>query len=165
MAKMRKRTIAATFFALVALGGVGTVAAMKSGEADQNYSVSEQGSGSANFVMPDLSAPKERAGNTQRGCLKPAMPLWAQEAKPDQARQVMLLRGLYDLFRYQEILDRADCSCEVEYPSWHDADARYQALAPDLDHAELFRSSRQITQEVGRIQKSALSICRTEKRD
>ncbi|WP_170864184.1 CTAG/PCC1 family protein [Paracoccus sp. SM22M-07] len=164
MAKVRKRTVAATLFALVGFGGVGTFAAMKSGEAHQNHPVSEQEGGSVNFMMPDLSAPKEHAVNTQRGCSKPDMPLWAQEAKPDQARQVMLLRGLYDLFRYQEILDRADCSCEVEYPSWNDADARYQALAPDLDHAELFRASRQITLEVGRIQKSALSICRTEKR-
>lgn len=55
MAKVRKMTVAATLFALVGFAGVGTFAAMKSGEADQNHSVSEQEAGSVNFVMPDLT--------------------------------------------------------------------------------------------------------------
>jgi len=163
MAKIGKRVAVATLGVLLVSGGLGTVAVMKTSFARETDPAALAQSQPMSFEMPDLSASQEDLGQTQHGCQKPDMPQWAQKAKPDQARQVMLLRGLYDLFRYQDILERTDCSCGIEYPNWNDANERYQALAPDLDHAGLFRSSRQIVQEVGRIQKSALKICRQER--
>ncbi|WP_170152265.1 hypothetical protein [Paracoccus aestuarii] len=112
------------------------------------------------FTAPDLSTRSEGQRVTRHGCVLPARPEWAEDAAPGDAHRVLLLQNFYNLGRYQDIVATQTCPCEIEHPSWQSADALYQRLAVDMDAAEISTLRQALQEEIGRVQKKSLDICR-----
>jgi len=60
----------------------------------------------------------------------------------------------------RDIVATQTCPCEIEHPSWHSADALYQRLAVDMDATEISTLRQAVQEEIGRVQKKSLDICR-----
>jgi hypothetical protein len=113
------------------------------------------------FTMPDLSEAPQAQNLTRHGCVKPEEPAWAANVPPEDAQQALLLKALYDNLRYENIVQTNSCPCEIEYPSWDDADASYQHLLESrgLDEIQTMRS--EVSRLVRRNLKASIDICRT----
>ncbi|TGN68320.1 hypothetical protein E4L95_01715 [Paracoccus liaowanqingii] len=120
-------------------------------QADRNF---------LDFTTPDLAEAAPGQNLTRHGCVKPEEPTWATNAPPEDAQQVLLLKALYDNSRYENIVQTSSCPCEVEYPSWDEADASYQALVASrgLDEIPVMRD--EVSRLVRRNLKASIDICK-----
>tara|TARA_R110000744_G_scaffold127619_2_gene234458 strand:+ start:181 stop:720 length:540 start_codon:yes stop_codon:yes gene_type:complete len=112
------------------------------------------------FTMPDLSKPQAGGETTRHGCVKPPRPEWAINRTPQEASNALLLKSIYDMRRYQSIVETDSCPCEVEYPSWENADKEYQDVAAGKSIAEIRELDGAILSEVARLLKPSIDICR-----
>lgn len=112
------------------------------------------------FTMPDLSKPQAGGETTRNGCVKPPRPEWVINRTPQEADNDTLLTGIYDLNRFRRIIETDSCPCEIEHPSWDDADREYQAVATGKDRAEIRALSSPLMRDVARLTKQKLDICR-----
>ncbi|MFC0199673.1 hypothetical protein [Paracoccus rhizosphaerae] len=112
------------------------------------------------FKVPDLSEPQAGAKMSRHGCVMPALPQWADDLPPAEARRSLILQHLYNIGRQQAIIETNSCACEVEFPSWDEAERQYQELTDGKDRDGIFGLSAQLGREAGKTLKEALDICK-----
>lgn len=112
------------------------------------------------FTMPDLSKPPAGGETTRHGCVKPQPPEWVINRTPQEASNALLIRSIYDMRRYQSIVETNSCPCEVEYPSWDNADDEYHKVAAGSSIAEIRELDGAVLSEVARLLKPSIDICR-----
>lgn len=111
------------------------------------------------FTMPDLSKPQAGDETTRHGCVKPQRPQWVLELPPADAQKSLLLTSLYNSLRFQKIIEINSCPCEVEWPSWTEADWQYQQIAAGKANSEIAELKRQATRQSSTYRFDALTIC------
>ena len=111
------------------------------------------------FTMPDLSKPQAGGETTRHGCVKPPRPQWAIELSPAEARKSLFLTDLYNGIRFQKILETNSCPCEVEWPSWDEADWQYQQITEGKSDAEVADLGREAQRQASAKRFDALTIC------
>ena len=111
------------------------------------------------FTMPDLSKPQAGGETTRHGCVKPPRPQWAMELPPAEARKSLFLTDLYNGIRFQKILETNSCPCEVEWPSWDEADWQYQQITEGKSDAEVADLGREAQRQASTKRFDALTIC------
>lgn len=111
------------------------------------------------FTMPDLSKPQAGGETTRYGCVKPPRPEWAMDLPPADARKSLLLTDLYDALRFNEIIDTNSCPCNIEYPSWDEADWQYQQITEGKSNAEIADLRRKALRQASSKHFDALTIC------
>ncbi|WP_217846963.1 hypothetical protein [Paracoccus marcusii] len=111
------------------------------------------------FTMPDLSKPQAGDETTRHGCVKPQRPQWAMELPPAEARKSLFLTDLYNGIRFQKILETNSCPCEVEWPSWDEADWQYQQITEGKSDAEVADLGREAQRQASTKRFDALTIC------
>lgn len=109
--------------------------------------------------LPDMTARKTGLGVTNAGCEKPARPDWVINAGPRDTNKVSLIIALYDIGRKSEIVSSRTCTCEIEYPSWDDAEQKFDELTAGIDDNQLIQILDEKTFEAGDLNKPALDIC------
>lgn len=112
------------------------------------------------FTMPDLSEPQTGEKRSRHGCVMPALPQWADDLPPAEARRSLILQHLYNIDRQQAIIETNSCPCEVEFPSWEKAERQYQELTAGKDRDEIFKVASQLGREAGNTLKQSLDICK-----
>lgn len=112
------------------------------------------------FTMPDLSEPQTGEKRSRHGCVMPALPQWADDLPPAEARRSLILQHLYNIGRQQAIIETNSCPCEVEFPSWEKAERQYQELTVGKDRDEIFKVASQLGREAGNTLKQSLDICK-----
>ena len=112
------------------------------------------------FTMPDLSEPQTGEKRSRHGCVMPALPQWADDLPPAEARRSLILQHLYNIGRQQAIIETNSCPCEVEFPSWEKAERQYQELTAGKDRDEIFKVASQLGREAGNTLKQSLDICK-----
>ncbi|MFC0198978.1 hypothetical protein [Paracoccus rhizosphaerae] len=112
------------------------------------------------FTVPDLSEPETGAEISRHGCAMPALPQWADDLPPTEARRSLLLKDLYNIGRQQAIIETNSCPCEIEFPSWEEAERQYQELTADKDRDDIFELAGQVGREAGKTLKASLDICK-----
>ena len=112
------------------------------------------------FTMPDLSEPQTGEKMSRHGCVMPALPQWADDLPRAEARRSLLLKDLYNIGRQQAIIETNSCPCEVEFPSWKEAERQYEELTAGKDRAGIFDLSAQLGQKEGETLKESLDICK-----
>ena len=112
------------------------------------------------FTMPDLYEPQTGEKRSRHGCVMPALPQWADDLPPAEARRSLILQHLYNIGRQQAIIETNSCPCEVEFPSWEEAERRYQELTVGKDRDEIFKVASQLGREAGNTLKQSLDICK-----
>ena len=112
------------------------------------------------FTMPDLSEPQTGEKRSRHGCVMPALPQWADDLPPAEARRSLILKDLYNIGRQQAIIETNSCPCEVEFPSWEKAERQYQELTAGKDRDEIFKVASQLGREAGNTLKQSLDICK-----
>jgi hypothetical protein len=112
------------------------------------------------FTMPDLSEPQTGERMSRHGCVMPALPQWADDLPPAEARRSLLLKDLYNIGRQQAIIETNSCPCEVEFPSWDEAQRQYEELTAGKDRDEIFKVASQVGRKAGDTLKQSLDICK-----
>lgn len=112
------------------------------------------------FAVPDLSGPQTGEKRSRHGCVMPALPQWADDLPPAEARRSLILQHLYNIGRQQAIIETNSCPCEVEFPSWDEAERQYQELTAGKDRDEIFKAASQLGREAGKTLKDSLDICK-----
>ena len=112
------------------------------------------------FTMPDLSEPQTGEKMSRHGCVMPPLPQWADDLPPAEARRSLILQHLYNIGRQQAIIETNSCPCEVEFPSWKEAERQYEELTAGKDRAGIFDLSAQLGQKEGETLKESLDICK-----
>ena len=112
------------------------------------------------FTMPDLSEPQTGEKRSRHGCVMPALPQWADDRPPAEARRSLLLKDLYNIGRQQAIIETNSCPCEVEFPSWDEAERQYQELTVGKDRDGIIELSAQLGRKEGETLKESLYICK-----
>jgi len=115
------------------------------------------------FTMPDLSQSQGVEETTRHGCVKPARPQWAVNRSPQEADNAVLLKAIYDMRRYENIIETNSCPCDIEHPSWNSADQEYNEVATGKDRAEIQDLGGEVLREVARLLKPSLDICREQR--
>lgn len=115
------------------------------------------------FTMPDLSQSQGDEETTRHGCVKPARPQWAVNRSPQEADNAVLLKAIYDMRRYENIIETNSCPCDIEHPSWNSADQEYNQVATGKDRAEIQDLGGEVLREVARLLKPSLDICREQR--
>lgn len=112
------------------------------------------------FTMPDLSEPQTGEKMSRHGCVMPALPQWADDLPPAEARRSLLLKDLYNIGRQQAIIETNSCPCEVEFPSWDEAERQYEELTAGKDRDGIFKIASQVGREAGDTLKQSLDMCK-----
>ena len=112
------------------------------------------------FTMPDLSEPQTGEKRSRHGCVMPALPQWADDLPPAEARRSLILQHLYNIGRQQAIIETNSCPCEVEFPSWDEAERQYEELTAGKDRDGIFQLSAQLGRKEGDTLKQSLDICK-----
>ncbi len=112
------------------------------------------------FTMPDLSEPQTGEKRSRHGCVMPGLPQWADDLPPAEARRSLILKDLYNIGHQQAIIETNSCPCEVEFPSWDEAERQYEELTADKDRDGIFELASQVGREAGETLKQSLDICK-----
>ena len=112
------------------------------------------------FTMPDLSEPQTGEKRSRHGCVMPALPQWADDLPPAEARRSLILKDLYNIGRQQAIIETNSCPCEVEFPSWDEAERQYEELTVGKDRDGIFKIASQVGREAGDTLKQSLDMCK-----
>ena len=112
------------------------------------------------FTMPDLSKPQTGEKRSRHGCVMPALPQWADDLPPAEARRSLILQHLYNIGRQQAIIETNSCPCEVKFPSWDEAERQYQELTAGKDRDGIFKLASEVGREAGENLKQSLDICK-----
>ena len=112
------------------------------------------------FTMPNLSEPEAGEKMSRHGCVMPALPQWADDLPPAEARRSLILQHLYNIGRQQAIIETNSCPCEIEFPSWDEAERQYQELTVGKDRDGIFELAGQLGREAGETLKESLDICK-----
>ena len=112
------------------------------------------------FTMPDLSEPQTGEKRSRHGCVMPALPQWAEDLPPAEARRSLILQHLYNIGRQQAIIETNSCPCEVEFPSWNEAERQYEELTTGKDRDAIFKIASQLGREAGDTLKQSLDVCK-----
>jgi hypothetical protein len=112
------------------------------------------------FTMPDLSEPQTGEKMSRHGCVMPALPEWAANAPRGEAERILLLKDLYNIGRQKKIIETNACPCEIEYPSWDEAEQKYQELTSNMDRAAISERAGLVGREAGKTLKESLDTCK-----
>ena len=108
--------------------------------------------------IPEIGTSSARV--TKDGCVEVPRPAWAINAAPADTDKVSLLIDLYDLGRKTAIIETNSCPCDIQYPSWDDAEAEFNSLTAGLDREQIFQILREKKPQASRINKAALDVCK-----
>lgn len=129
-------------------------------DAEKMVEAAEAERGVLDFTMPDLSEPQTGEKRSRHGCVIPALPQWADDLPPAEARRSLILKDLYNIGRQQAIIETNSCPCEVEFPSWDEAERQYEELTAGKNRDGIFELASQVGREAGDTLKQSLDICR-----
>lgn len=90
---------------------------------------------------------------------RPPRPRWLEEIDPKQAYRGLTLMRLYELRNWQAIAAAGDCPCALRYPTWHAAEAEYEATFADLSAADHTRVYNDLHAQLGALRHAVRRIC------
>ncbi len=110
---MRKITLAAAIATLAS-----PVAAQTSSQVTNDFTI-------------DMAPQQYRICND-----RPARPAWMDEIHPRQAYRATSLMELYEIRAWEVIVASSDCSCDIRFPAWDNADTEYRQQYEGLSQGE-----------------------------
>ena len=72
---------------------------------------------------------------------------------------VTLLIDLYEIGRKQAILESNSCACEVQFPSWDEAESEFNILTANIEADKFIAILDAKSSEASKLNKPALDIC------
>lgn len=112
------------------------------------------------MTIPSIGDRKAGSRVTRDGCFRPARPAWAVDAAPKDTDKVTLLIDLYEIGRKQVILESNSCACEVQFPSWDEAENKFNNLTANIDTEMFLAILDDKSSEAAKLNKPALDICK-----
>lgn len=118
-----------------------------------------QRDGQIDMTIPSIGDRNTGSRVTKDGCVKPARPAWAVDAAPKDTDKVTLLIDLYEIGRKQAILESNSCACEVQFPSWDEAESEFNILTANIEADKFIAILDAKSSEAAKLNKPALDIC------
>lgn len=145
----------------VAVLAAGAVAAISlfGAASPKAETVPSEHAGQMDITIPSIGDQKPGSRVTRDGCVRPARPAWAVDAAPKDTDKVTLLIDLYEIGRKQAILESNSCACEVQFPSWDEAESEFNILTANIEADKFIAILDAKSSEAAKLNKPALDIC------
>ncbi|MCJ1902290.1 hypothetical protein E3U26_12785 (plasmid) [Paracoccus ferrooxidans] len=144
--------------AVLAAGAVAAISFFGAASPKAETVPSEQ-AGQMDMTIPSIGNRKAGSRVTRDGCVRPARPAWAVDAAPKDTYKVTLLIDLYEIGRKNAILESNSCACEVQFPSWDNAEAEFNDLIANSDGDSFIETVYAKSSEASKLNKPALDVC------
>ncbi len=144
--------------AVLAAGAVVAISVIGAAPPKAETLPSEQ-AGQMDMTIPSIGDRKAGSRVTRDGCVRPARPAWAVDAAPKETDKVTLLIDLYEIGRKTAILESNSCACEVQFPSWDEAESDFDTLTADIEADKFLALLDAKSSEAAKLNKPALDIC------
>lgn len=145
----------------MAVLAAGAVVAMSviGAEPPKAETVPSEQAGQMDMTIPSIGDRKAGSRVTRNGCVRPARPAWAVDAAPKDTYKVTLLIDLYEIGRKKAILESNSCACEVQFPSWDNAESEFNSLIANTDGDNFMETVYAKSSEASKLNKPALDVC------
>lgn len=144
--------------AVVAVGAWAAISLFGAASPKAETVPSEQ-TGQMDMTIPSIGDRKAGSRVTRDGCVRPARPAWAVDAAPKDTDKVTLLIDLYEIGRKRSILESNSCDCEVQFPSWDNAEADFNNLIANTDGDSFIETVYAKSSQASKLNKPALDVC------
>lgn len=144
--------------AVLAAGAVAAISLFGAASPKAETVPSEQ-TGQMDMTIPSIGDRRAGTRVTRDGCVRPARPAWAVDAAPKDTDKVTLLFDLYEIGRKQAILESNSCACEVQFPSWDEAESEFDNLTANIDSEKFIAILDAKSSEAAKLNKPAQDIC------
>lgn len=128
-------------------------------ESPKAETVPGERSGQIDMMIPSITDRNAGSRVTKNGCIRPARPAWAVDAAPKDTDKVTLLIDLYEIGRKKAILESNSCACEVQFPSWDEAESEFNILTADIEVDNFTVILDAKSSDAAKLNKPALDIC------
>lgn len=144
--------------AVVAVGAAAAISLFGAASPKAETAPSQR-AGQMDMTIPSIGDRKAGSRVTRDGCVRPARPAWAVDAAPKDTYKVTLLIDLYEIGRKNAILESNSCACEVQFPSWDNAEAEFNNLIANSDGDSFIETVYAKSSEASKLNKPALDVC------
>lgn len=144
--------------AVVVVGAAAAISLFGAASPKAETAPSER-AGQIDMTIPSIGDRNTGSRATRDGCIRPARPAWAVDAAPKDTDKVTLLIDLYEIGRKTAIVESNSCPCEVQFPSWDEAESEFNILTADIDADKFIAILDAKSSEAAKLNKPALDIC------
>ncbi|MBD3803954.1 MAG: hypothetical protein IE919_12060 [Thioclava sp.] len=90
---------------------------------------------------------------------RPVEPVWMQEIPLRQAYQRVLVQDIYRAQNLERIVETSSCDCEIQFPSWDDAEAMFREVHASDERWEMLQASDAYNRRANAARPAAKAIC------
>ena len=90
---------------------------------------------------------------------RPAEPVWMQEIPLRQAYQRLLVQDIYRAQNLERIVETGSCACEIQFPSWDEADGAFRERHASDERWEMLEASDAYNRRANDVRFKAKAIC------